>query len=139
MKEIFVDTGAWLATADPRDKYHTQASNIYPTHLQNYDLLITTNVILSETYSLSLYRIGYKSTLSLMRGILRSAKIKTLYISADHQQSALAILEKYDDQLFSLVDAISFAIMQEREIEEAFAYDSHFLTMGFQLNNDTAN
>lgn len=135
MRAIFVDTGAWLATADPRDKFYEQASIVYPIHLQTYDSLITTNVVLTETYSLALYRIGYKPTLSLMRGILNSPRINTLYISADHQQSALSILEKYDDQLFSFVDAISFVIMQEWKIEEAFAYDSHFLTMGFQLNN----
>ena len=43
------------------------------------------------------------------------------------------VLRRYDDQDFSLIDAVSFAVMQERNITEAFAFDHHFLTAGFAL------
>jgi sugar (pentulose or hexulose) kinase len=33
-------------------------------------------------------------------------------------------------------DAVSFAVMQERSIEEAFTFDSHFATMGYRMLPD---
>ena len=35
---------------------------------------------------------------------------------------------EYADQVFSMVDAVSFAIMQQRGIIEAFGFDRHFVT-----------
>ena len=46
---------------------------------------------------------------------------------------AEAILERHADQDFSFTDAVSFAVMQERGIEEAFTFDSHFATLGFRM------
>ena len=46
---------------------------------------------------------------------------------------AKEILRLYADQDFSLADAVSFALMQQRNITEAFAFDRHFLTAGFML------
>jgi predicted nucleic acid-binding protein len=43
------------------------------------------------------------------------------------------ILRRYAEQDFSLVDAVSFAVMRERGIAEAFAFDRHFLIAGFTL------
>jgi predicted nucleic acid-binding protein len=42
-----------------------------------------------------------------------------------------SILARYSDQDFSLTDAVSFAVMRQRRIEEAFTFDNHFSTAGF--------
>jgi predicted nucleic acid-binding protein len=47
------------------------------------------------------------------------------------ENRARQILRQYTDQDFSYVDAVSFALMQEVEITEAFAFDRHFTTAGF--------
>jgi len=47
------------------------------------------------------------------------------------EAQAVVILRRYKDQDFSYVDAVSFAVMQQREISEAFAFDHHFTTAGF--------
>ena len=44
------------------------------------------------------------------------------------------IFERYDDKDFSFTDCVSFVVMQENGIKEAFAFDEHFNQMGFIRN-----
>jgi len=48
---ILVDTGAWYAVADTSDRHHTEASRFYTEALEQH-LLITTDLIVAETYTL---------------------------------------------------------------------------------------
>ncbi len=36
-----------------------------------------------------------------------------------------------NDQCISLTDAVSFKIMEKRQVKEAFTFNSHFSTAGF--------
>lgn len=40
-------------------------------------------------------------------------------------------MDKYSDYPFSVVDGVSFAIMREKKIEDAYAFDIHFRIAGF--------
>ncbi len=42
-------------------------------------------------------------------------------------------LERFSDQTFTLVDAVSFQLMKERGLSQAFAFDTHFQVAGFEL------
>jgi predicted nucleic acid-binding protein len=55
-----------------------------------------------------------------------------VFSDARLESNAEEILEKYVDQDFSFVDAVSFAVMMEQGIKEAFTFDNHFVTMGFR-------
>jgi predicted nucleic acid-binding protein len=46
-------------------------------------------------------------------------------------KDAFNVLQKYKDQRISLTDVISFNIMEERKVREAFTFDSHCSTAGF--------
>ena len=61
-----------------------------------------------------------------------SPRIKKIYSNPELEDEAEGILKRYSDQDFSFVDAVSFAVMKHEGIEEAFAFDRHFLTMGFR-------
>jgi predicted nucleic acid-binding protein len=45
-------------------------------------------------------------------------------------------LERFADQRFSLVDAVTFALMRRERIRVAFAFDHDFRTAGFTLLQD---
>jgi hypothetical protein len=49
------------------------------------------------------------------------------------EDKAEKILRKYDDQDFSLTDALSFAVMDEYGIKKAFSFGRHFLIAGFTI------
>jgi len=62
-----------------------------------------------------------------------SVRLRRIYSDATIEDLAERILNRYADQGFSFVDAVSFVVMQERSITEAFAFDHHFLIAGFTL------
>ena len=44
-----------------------------------------------------------------------------------------AWLVRFQDQPFSLVDAVSFEVMRAEGVRSAFAFDPHFEIAGFEL------
>jgi predicted nucleic acid-binding protein len=68
----------------------------------------------------------------LLGSLLGSPRLAKVYSDADTESMAEDILEKYADQDLSLVDAVSFVVMRERGETQAFTFDRHFLTMGFE-------
>ena len=60
------------------------------------------------------------------------ALVEEVFADRDLQAAALADwLRKFDDQLFTLTDAVSFAVMRARRMPEAFTFDRHFTVAGF--------
>jgi uncharacterized protein len=132
-REILVDTGAWVALAITRDAYHNQAVSIFEAVLRDGRPIITTNHVIAETYTLILRTGGHARAIAFLRSLRTSQRVRTIHADAALEENAAAILEQYSDQQFSYVDAVSFALMRQRTIEQAFAFDRHFLTAGFTL------
>jgi predicted nucleic acid-binding protein len=129
--EIFIDTGAWLALVNQKDPYYQIATAFYPRLKKNWPTWLTTNMVVSETY-VNLYRgAGYPAAIRFLDTLASTPNLLRVSVDWTLEQQAEQILRQYKDQDFSYVDAVSFAVMQHREITEAFAFDHHFSTMGF--------
>jgi predicted nucleic acid-binding protein len=133
VSEVFVDTGAWIAISDHRDKFHESATSYYRQLIQEHRSLVTTNLVIAESYIIIRRTGGIKPALYFLQSIRAAPRLDKVYSDIHLEEQAEAILAKYDDQDFSLTDAVSFALMKERGIEEAFAFDHHFITAGFRL------
>jgi predicted nucleic acid-binding protein len=131
VKKLFVDTGAWLAVIDPRDQYHQPASAFYRQSLQAHRHLITTNLVVAETYVNLRWSLSHAVAIGFLDTIGQSSRIECVWSRPDLEDQARQILRQYADQDFSYVDAVSFALMREMEITEAFAFDRHFVRAGF--------
>lgn len=132
-EKVFVDTGAWLALADTSDHLHQTAQKIFALLLRGGSQLVTTNLVVAETYTLIRRRVGHKAAIRFLQSIRSSPRLERVYINADVELQAEAILQQYADQDFSYVDAVSFAVMRGRGMKSAFAFDRHFLLTGFLL------
>ena len=55
MKKVFIDTGAWIALNNMKDKYHEDAVNANKHFLDNGYFYVTSDYILDETYTLLRY------------------------------------------------------------------------------------
>jgi len=130
--QIFVDTGAWVALAAEDDVHHKEATSVYPGLLKNYEL-VTTNLVIAETYILLRKASGHGPAISFLEMVETSPRIRKVYSTAELEEEATKILKGYADQDFSFTDAVSFVVMQRLKIKEAFAFDAHFSTMGFIL------
>lgn len=133
MNEIFVDSGAWLALADRRDRYHETAVATYPQLLGQVPHLVTTNLVIAETYNLVRRRLGYEPGISFLRSLRQTSRLIRVYSDEHLEMAAEEILHQFSDQTFSFVDAVSFSVMQQRGLDHAFAFDHHFQVMGFTL------
>ncbi|MEW6486762.1 MAG: PIN domain-containing protein [Thermodesulfobacteriota bacterium] len=129
--ELFVDTGAWVALADEDDRHHARAANALPQLLKDHRRLVTTNLVVAECYILLRLELGHGPATAFLTHLHASPRIETVYATPDLHGEAEEILRRYDDQDFSLTDAVSFALMRQRGISTAFAFDAHFATAGF--------
>ena len=131
MESIFVDTGAWFALADEDDAHHKDAASIFPSLLQSYKELVTSNLVVAESYILILKGLGHNAAVDFLDHMNGSPRIKRLHATFDIEKEAEEILKRYIDQDFSYTDAVSFSIMNKFKIKKAFTYDKHFQIMGF--------
>jgi predicted nucleic acid-binding protein len=128
---IFVDASAWMALAITRDRHHRAARGAYPGLLRDHRVLVTTNLVVAETHIL-LRRLGsHNAAMRFLESIRESHRIEKVYSDPQLEEEAEEILRRYAGQDFSLADAVSFALMRRRGIQEAFTFDRHFTVAGF--------
>jgi uncharacterized protein len=135
--EVFTDAGAWIALNDRGDKYYPVAVEFYQRLLRERRPLVTTNLVIAEAYIAIRRAGGHQPAMRFLDSIRQSSRLLKIYSDARLETAAEELLRRYADQDFSLTDAVSFAVMQQRGITEAFAFDSHFATAGFVVTPTT--
>ena len=139
MSGVFVDTSAWYALADTGDTYHQQATVRFRHLLDERQTFVTTNYVVSETYTLVRVRLGHAAGQDFLRGVRNSAVTQRAFVLEAWEQAAEDLLARYADHDFSYVDATSFIAMRRLDLQDAFAFDHHFTTAGFTLVGDQAS
>jgi predicted nucleic acid-binding protein len=138
MKKIFVDTGAWVALNNKRDKFHNDAVNANKMLLKAGYFYITSDYVLDETYTMLRYDVGYKKSVGFgydINFLSKEQKISVIHITEILLEKAWDIFVKYSDKDFSFTDCTSFAIMNHMKVTEVFAFDKHFEQYGFIRRN----
>ncbi len=129
--KVFIDAGAFLALADKDDDYHTTAQPIYSELLLLKAQLLTSNFILSETYTVIRTRVSHRAAVEFIKSFGRTG-IKVLRVGEAIEDMAKAIFVRYDDKDFSFVDCTSFALIDHHRLDRAFAFDVHFRQYRFK-------
>ncbi len=132
-REVFVDTSAWIAISDAGDKYHSSATTAYAALLKERRLLVTTNLVIAETYILIRRRGRHAQAVRWLQSVNSSPRLRKVWSNASLEAQAEEVLVKHADQDYSYTDAVSFVVMREEGIEEAFTFDRHFGTMEFRV------
>lgn len=122
---VFVDTSAFYVLGSEADEHHRIAADVLAGLARERAVLCTSNFVLAETYGLMIRRCGRASAQAFLERV-RDGLVQVHQATVEDQKRAEAILEQYDDQDFSYVDAVSFAVIERRKIRHAFALDSHF-------------
>jgi uncharacterized protein len=124
---IFTDTSAWYAYVDKSDAYHSAATQFI--RLLTIPL-ITSTYILDEITTLIKAHLGHSAAVRFGEKLRQEQIAKLLRITEQDEQRAWEIFVQYHDKGFSFTDCTSFALMEQLQLDTAFAFDEHFRQYG---------
>ena len=131
--KVFVDASAWIAVVWNGDQYHAAAAAEYRRLVSASIPLVTTNLVIAEAHALIRRDGGHAKAMRFLESLRTTPRVERVYSDADIEHRAEGLLAQYADHAFSFADAVSFSVMRERGLTEAFAFDRHFLAAGFTL------
>lgn len=131
MKRVFVDSGAFFALQVTQDESHSRARAIFNRAETERWRLITTNVVVIETYALLLARTRQKraAAIAFLEQLPQTA-VAVERIQPVDEERALALVRAHADKTYSLCDALSSVVMERLGVTEAIAFDRHFREYG---------
>lgn len=133
MPEIFVDTSGWATWIDNSQPFHGLADTLMRQWQGDGTRLVTTNYVLVELVALltSPLRMPRSTLIILVDDIRAAQRLELVHIDPALDQAAWALLTARPDKEWSLVDCVSFVVMQQRNLLEALTTDHHFEQAGF--------
>lgn len=133
MDEVFIDTAGWAVLFVRTEPQHAQASALFRQWKRQGRQLVTTNYVLAELLSLfiSPLYVPRAAQFRYIETIKAALYVETVHVDPALDAAGWALLKSRPDKEWSLVDAASFIVMQERGISEALTTDHHFEQAGF--------
>lgn len=132
MKEVFADTGYWIALFDPKDILNGKAKTV--SEGLGEVIIVTSEMVLTE-FANYFTRRGpdfRAKVASVIDGIRSNPNARVIPQTSLQFQSAVVLYRNYLDKEWSLTDCASVLVMQEQNIQEALAHDKHFQQAGFK-------
>jgi len=127
---IFVDTSAWYAAVVRKDRDHEIAKEFLKNNTQP---LITSDYIMDETVTLLLSRVGHSYAVRFLEMLQTSRKVQLIYLAPTQIAAAITLFCNRADKGWSFTDCSSFVLMEEYQLQVAFAFDEHFKQAGFRV------
>jgi predicted nucleic acid-binding protein len=129
--KVFADTSGLFALLAQNDQMHVQAKENFLYFAQQKTQLITSSFVLVETLALLQRRIGIAPVQDFHS--LLFPLLETVWVDGEWYNRGMQRLQTSNNRNLSLVDCLSFEIMQFKEISLAFSFDKHFVDAGFTL------
>lgn len=133
-KFILVDTSALKALFDAADDFHSSAFSFWKQIKDKKQIVVLSNFILDETYTLIRSRMGKAASCQFREDLLGSIKaIKIVRITIDDEKEAWKYFETLPDRKLSFTDCTSFAVMKRLGLKKVFTFDKHFAKADFKV------
>lgn len=131
--EVFVDTSAWYPIAVATHPDHERVAAALRASVQAGTRIVTTNLVIAECHALLLRRVHRAAALTFVRTLREPPNLVVTSTAALEAAAVGNWLERFADQDYSFTDAVSFAVMAERDMTDSIALDYHFASAGFRL------
>jgi uncharacterized protein len=128
---IFADTSGLFALLVKNDYMFVRARENFNYFAENNAQLLTSSFVLVETTALLQRRIGLMPVNDFYTKILPLLEI--VWVDDKWYAKGMQRLLTQNNREISLVDCISFEIMEALQIKWAFAFDKHFEENGFVI------
>ena len=133
MVNVFVDTSFFKALVDNKDDFHLKAVKIWENLSHEKPLLVTTNYVLDEVFTLIRTRGGLKKVDQFRQFLAQAgSEIKIVRIAVNDEAMAWDWFLKNWSGL-SFTDCVSFAVMNRLGITKVLTFDDHFSRAGFKV------
>jgi predicted nucleic acid-binding protein len=124
----FADTSFWYSLQERRDRHHDEARRLARSRPGR---VVTSNHVVGETWTLLRRRSGHAAAVGFLDRLEQLADLDVLHVDKEAEEEAVRWLRRHDERAYSYVDATSFAVMRQRKIREALAFDGDFSAAGF--------
>ena len=129
--DVFVDTAGVLALWDAGDEHHRRAVRLQEELGRRNRRFLTTEYVADETVTLLLVGHSHAAAADFLQTIERSEALRLEWIDPARFHSASAWFRKHADKDWSFTDCVSFVVMRELRIRDAFTTNRHFRQAGF--------
>ena len=120
--KAFVDTSAWFAAANAKDRHNQRAIELLSAGLE----LITSTFVLVETWLILQSKMSF-AVAEDFAGYVRLGAAKIEPNEMSDLDYSWRVREAFQDQPFSLVDRTSFAMMERLQISKVVTFDDDFV------------
>ena len=127
---IFVDTGAFLAIENRRDANHRRALAFRDESLEAGELLVTSDYVLDESYTIIRLRAGHAIAVEFGEAVRTSRVLRVESVTPQILDRAWVIFKTFSDNTFTFTDCTSFGLKEELGITTVFTVDEHFRQYG---------
>lgn len=128
-----MDTSGWASLFIETETHHREAFRHFDQAKRISNALITTNYVISELVTLLpvRQRASRKYLFQCVDSIRFAPFVSLIHIGQSIDEEAWALCKSREDKNWSLVDASSFVVMQQLNIQKALTTDRHFEQAGF--------
>ncbi len=131
MTSVFLDTAGLVAVVNVDDHWHAPALAVWKDLHDRNCRLVTTSLVLIEIGD-GLSKIQHRNLAIDIYDRLRHAPhIEIVSIAPPIEERAWGLFRKRPDKEWGITDCVSFLVMQERFLADAFTVDRHFEQAGF--------
>ena len=128
-EKVFVDTGAWIARANRRDRHHAQSTAIYDWLQQQRVPLFTTDYVIDETVTRITYDASHFAAvqfLDFIHDVLKKGELTLERVDEEAFALAEELFRQYNTARLAFTDCTSFVICEKEAISVVFGFDRHF-------------
>jgi len=129
--KVFIDTSALISIIDQDQPAHVEASALWESLCEAHEGLLTSNYVLVETFAIVQKRFGLSVARALHERI--APVLQVVWVTPElHDRAWGHVLAEGSRQL-SLIDTVSFDIIEREEATHVLSFDKHFVDRGFRL------
>ncbi len=133
MREVFADTGYWVALLHKDDGLHPKAREVSKS--LGTTRIVTSDSVITEFLNFFAERGNHLRKLSVdaAQTIVQNPNISVVQQTRENFFEGMALYGERLDKGYSHTDCISMVVMRKKGISEVLTHDRHFVQEGFRV------
>ncbi len=136
MRIVYADTGAFIALLWRRDRAHERVRDHYRELRENGDVLLTSDLVVSETATRLRFDAGLPVALAfreLLDAAVDSGRLIVRHTDPEVDAKAWELMERHPEARLSFTDCVGAITATEGRAAAVFGLDRDFRVLGFTL------